>query len=561
VIVGRGVSRLHAVLTLDGDEILVEDQDSTYGTKVNGRQLRSAKVGVGDHIDIGVFRLIVVPSAERIEETPDEPQTGAVPPPTPEDGHPVGRWDEPTMAVFTTSDYTLGEVSNPGIDPQATALFRTDEAGGLRRISHLSEARAPAQEASRPKGASEGTGPRSRYPSSPQLSAYASPQVAAVGTPPGAGESPSETLVLKSVEQLARSANLGTFLDDALELTLQTLAMNSAMLVKRDDLGKLKAISVRHAEGSAQAEIPLSRSVIDQAMRTGRPVQSRDLQSDPSFGVRDSVMASRRGALLAAPLLAGDQTVGAICLYRRSNQPFEPQEVEAVSCVSGLLGKAMSLLELEQKSGEERRRRLLLERFHSPELVEQLYESGDARELHSQVLTVLHVEMTHFERFLERGGLTRAADLAEAFRALVHAAVFGNGGTLVWLHEDSGLAIFGGQGTAESDAAWALASAGAMLREFGTIASSFSLPQKIALRIGLDRGPVLRGLLGPTERLQMTALGAPVVRARDAARAGMANTIHASANVLEQVPSPRGQIQRLEPETTGLDQPIFEIVL
>ena len=477
----------------------------------------------------------------------------------------MGRWDEPTVALLTTNEYALPGYSPSVGDHQGTALFRPDEGQGLRRIQNLAEIDAPAP-AKRPSGKRiDGAEPQLGSSLEPQMLARVENLSRALAgsssSPASAADLTAVLLVAKAAERLARSPDLGTFLDEALDLLLEDLAVHTAMLVRRDEVGKLKAISVRHPGGAAKAEIPLSRSVVDQAMRTGRPVQSRDLQVDPTFGVRDSVMATKQGALLAVPLFAGDQAEGAVCLFRRANLPFDTTEVEAVVFVAGLLGRALSLRDLEKRSAEERRKRLLLERFHSPEVVEQLYEGGGSRELRSQVVTALYVELTHFEKFLERSGTTRAADLAEAFRALAHAAVFGNGGTLVWLHEDAGLALFGGQGTAESDAAWALSAATEMLREFGNIAASFTLPQKVALRIGLDRGPLLRGLLGPTERLQMSALGTPVVRARDAARAGMANAIHASTKVLEQVPSPEDRCSGWNPEATGLDQAIFGITL
>jgi len=228
--------------------------------------------------------------------------------------------------------------------------------------------------------------------------------------------------------------------------------------------------------------------------------------------------------------------------------------------VGCLLARALMLRDLERGGGRERDRRKLLERFHAPELVERLYQSEGRLGLDTEVATVLHFELTHFERLMDRDGTPRAGELAEALRATVHEAVFGNGGSVIWMQEDGGVAVFGGQGAAESDAAWSLAAASELLREFGNLVRDFDLPRTVALRIGLDRGEVLLGLLGPRDRLQFSALGAPVVGARDAARAGMANAIHATNAVLEQIPNPRGQVKRLEPADTGLDQPIHEIL-
>jgi len=57
------VSRKHAVLILDGDEVLLEDRNSGNGTFVNGRELQPnnpIRLRSGDVIEVGdvefVFR-------------------------------------------------------------------------------------------------------------------------------------------------------------------------------------------------------------------------------------------------------------------------------------------------------------------------------------------------------------------------------------------------------------------------------------------------------------------------------------------------------------------------
>jgi pSer/pThr/pTyr-binding forkhead associated (FHA) protein len=59
-LVDEGVSREHAVVTMDDDGFAIEDLQSTNGTKLNGKRVRSARLRDGDEIQIGgtlfVFR-------------------------------------------------------------------------------------------------------------------------------------------------------------------------------------------------------------------------------------------------------------------------------------------------------------------------------------------------------------------------------------------------------------------------------------------------------------------------------------------------------------------------
>jgi pSer/pThr/pTyr-binding forkhead associated (FHA) protein len=51
------MSREHAVVTLEGDDFLVEDLQSTNGTRVNGKRIRSARLAHGDELQLGQTRL------------------------------------------------------------------------------------------------------------------------------------------------------------------------------------------------------------------------------------------------------------------------------------------------------------------------------------------------------------------------------------------------------------------------------------------------------------------------------------------------------------------------
>ena len=60
----EGISREHALVLYDEDRLgyVVEDLQSTNGTKVNGKRVRSASLSEGDEIQIGqtLFRFVLV---------------------------------------------------------------------------------------------------------------------------------------------------------------------------------------------------------------------------------------------------------------------------------------------------------------------------------------------------------------------------------------------------------------------------------------------------------------------------------------------------------------------
>ena len=52
-LVDEGISREHAVIEWEGQRFSIEDLQSTNGTKVNGRRIRSTDLVDGDEIQIG----------------------------------------------------------------------------------------------------------------------------------------------------------------------------------------------------------------------------------------------------------------------------------------------------------------------------------------------------------------------------------------------------------------------------------------------------------------------------------------------------------------------------
>ncbi|MFT7625217.1 MAG: pSer/pThr/pTyr-binding forkhead associated (FHA) protein [Myxococcota bacterium] len=59
VIRGDGLSRKHAVVTRDKDEIYCTDLDSKNGVFLNGIRIRSARLAPGDKVQIGSALLIL----------------------------------------------------------------------------------------------------------------------------------------------------------------------------------------------------------------------------------------------------------------------------------------------------------------------------------------------------------------------------------------------------------------------------------------------------------------------------------------------------------------------
>ena len=68
------VSRTHASLRIDGDTVVVEDLDSSNGTRVNGAEVSQARLEHGDVIKLGATELEL-----RVEDEADSASTPTEP--------------------------------------------------------------------------------------------------------------------------------------------------------------------------------------------------------------------------------------------------------------------------------------------------------------------------------------------------------------------------------------------------------------------------------------------------------------------------------------------------
>ncbi|MFJ2440730.1 MULTISPECIES: GAF domain-containing protein [unclassified Streptomyces] len=110
-------------------------------------------------------------------------------------------------------------------------------------------------------------------------------------------------------------------------------------------------VEVAHGHGAELAiglSVPAARSLVGIAARTGRPVDSTDVRTDPraySIGLKQGI-----GPVVAVPLQIDTGALGALRLGRLTGSPpFDETEIELVS---GFADQAAIALELAQRRAE-----------------------------------------------------------------------------------------------------------------------------------------------------------------------------------------------------------------
>ncbi|KEF06624.1 MULTISPECIES: GAF domain-containing sensor histidine kinase [Streptomyces] len=170
---------------------------------------------------------------------------------------------------------------------------------------------------------------------------------------------------LEALGEITRSLLSGAGIDEVLGLIARrslevAQADSAAVLLPRDADG----LTVEVASGAgaalmADAVIPSQGSLVGLAARTGEPVVTRDIRTDPrAYALPDFGQGS--GPVVAVPLTVGENTSGALRLSRSAGRP--PFDASEVRLVSGFAGQAALALELGRHRKEAEQVALLHDR-------------------------------------------------------------------------------------------------------------------------------------------------------------------------------------------------------
>ena len=99
-------------------------------------------------------------------------------------------------------------------------------------------------------------------------------------------------------------------------------------------------------------------SVLEQVLRTGRPVYRRDM-ADPAYPEEESFLGLGLRCRVVVPLLTGAEPIGMLSIVRREPDSFDEQEIELLTLLGRFLGSTVQNIrayEAERETVEELRR-------------------------------------------------------------------------------------------------------------------------------------------------------------------------------------------------------------
>ena len=532
VLTGRGVSRHHALFDLDAGVLTIRDLDSTYGTRVNGSIVRKKRVGLGESIDIGVFRLVPLP-LEAVDVR----------------GHTSKEADDSDshskFEMAETGEFAVGPTS--GVHVLMGEAQFVDSAVPSEGIGH---------DENTLHGVAEGRDDVSEeFPVNVNLvDGWGSDALARVLTAGSEGlishtggaaaqEAASYRKALGVLRRLAEAAASGQsrrmILRHGLDMLSGVVESETAVVLEVGDKGALKPLAIRHADALEKGELPVSRSVVTRAVREKAAVISENLASDPEYSVKDSVNIYRVGALLALPMMQNEQVVGVLYFTRKAGETFSDFEVNVAHVVASLASGILRGARLQKDVRAQKQRGAQFERFVNPYVRERLLENPtDPTSLEIKDLTVMVVRFLDLPVLSSRGDAQKLLTSFADIRTMLLDVIGRNGGTLVRACEEEAVVIFGVPEPARTDAQWALNTSMEITAYYEKVLKGREGLGK-GVCVGMASGEVLWGVVGCPRHLEQVVLGGAKETAAELARVYGAHGVVMTDKTLEQIPTPK----------------------
>ena len=223
-----------------------------------------------------------------------------------------------------------GEGTRADLDVATAWLERTAAALAPEARAALRAAWAPA-------------GPGALAPALAALTLGEALERLAAPRPTGAVDD-TAAIVLEFGRLVTHGGRYEEVLERVIERSLAVTHAERAMLVLVDAAGGLAGLLVRSTDDQDPAGLAgFSHTFVRAALAERRPVWVADARSDERFAAAASVNALELRSVLAAPLIADDEVIGAIYVDRRSVvQGFGPRELAIVEGLAGFAARAIA---------------------------------------------------------------------------------------------------------------------------------------------------------------------------------------------------------------------------
>jgi adenylate cyclase len=324
-------------------------------------------------------------------------------------------------------------------------------------------------------------------------------------------------ILVQVAKALISAEDLSAVLDKVMDLIFEFLPADRGFLLLEEADGTLTLSNSRFKSKrrtTSDGTAPYSRTIVDMVVKQKVAILTSDAQTDERFESGDSIRLQQIRSAMCAPLWSGSAVIGVIYVDSPLHAgSFTEQDLDLLTALSNFAAVAIERARLHDRVAAEKRIRGRLERYHSPQVVEEIITeataSGDLKTARTKVVTILFADIVGFTGWSEKMSADVLSRLLTEFFTLASDAVFACGGTIDKFIGDAVMAFFGAP-LEQPDHAERAVAAALKIREgmaaWNTQRASRGDPP-LEVRIAVNTGEAIVGDIGSERRVDYTVLG------------------------------------------------------
>ncbi len=480
VLTGDKVSRRHARIHTNSEQVTLEDLGSRNGTQLNGKAISQVvPLKDGDRVSVGENTLVL--------RQPSEAENART-------------------EVFDPSKHSN---SNPGTS--ANPLSVNADSGEIDLAKHIAEL---AGQVVMTRDLRQNSFIAS-FEQASKMSVEEIQQAAPAGSSDGQ-QKQALMLLYKVVDTLSRAPTLDAYMQQTLDMVMELSKAKTGVVLLRNVKGSFSPVVVRHSEKLEKGEVPISDAIVAEVVQKKVALCVADVKDDARFNTRESVILYDVNQVLCVPMQHDGAIIGLIYLNRQAGPPDELAGLlDLLTAIAQLSANGAQQARLKAKVQNEERVRRALERFHAPDVIDRVVKDlTRGGQLNAKIdeltATVIFADMSNFTQLLGKLPGPRVLDLLNEFYRCMSRVIFSYGGTVDKFMGDAVMALFGAPYSRGDDATRAVRASLAMRQNFVVMMGQRKPDERCGIKIALHTGPVLAGVIGSDARLEYTALGEPV---------------------------------------------------
>lgn len=262
----------------------------------------------------------------------------------------------------------------------------------------------------------------------------------------------------------------------------------------------------------ARGQITISKTVVDRVMSERMSLLSFDTQADERFSAAKSIVMQNISSVMCAPLLGKDGVLGVIYVDCRERlKLLREDDLDLLNAVAAETSIAVDNALTHKRLVKEELARAKYRRFMPAHVVDEILANPDEVMLGGANcrVTMLFSDIRGFTSMSEQMSPEIVVRILNEYFADMTPIVFDHHGLLDKFMGDGMMALFGVPYPTDDAASNAVAAAIAMQRGMAALnedLKSLGLSE-VAVGIGINTGTVTVGYIGSRERTDYTAIG------------------------------------------------------